>query len=194
MSDFRKQSPKRRDDAPVSQSYKEYKQLLREDFHQRCGYCGDHDFFRETYYEVDHFVPKKFMKSIKENDYNNLVYSCRSCNNFKRAKWPSGDEMIPNDGKVGFVDPCSVAYPLHFKRLDDGSIKSITDLGSWMWKNLNLGNPIHRLKWKLEELRIILKQLDNIDIEDKEQLKKIKEINTEYRNFEETLRGVPVFQ
>jgi len=194
MEDFRKVTPVRRDDVPQKTSYQGYKPLLREDFHQRCGYCGDHDFFGETFYEIDHFVPKKMLKTIKVTDYNNLVYACRSCNNFKRAKWPSGDELVCNDGKIGFVDPCSDEYPTHFKRLEDGSIKSTTVLGLWMWKNLNLGNPAHRLKCKLEELRIVLKELDGIDVEDKVQLKRIKDMNAEYRSYEEALRGFPNFQ
>lgn len=59
MSDFRKITPARRESVPVYKTHNEYKPLLREDFHQRCGYCGDHEFFRDTYYEVDHFVPKR---------------------------------------------------------------------------------------------------------------------------------------
>ena len=58
MGDFRKITPTRRDNVPAGKKYQEYKPLLREDFHQRCGYCGDHDYFRETFYEIDHFVPK----------------------------------------------------------------------------------------------------------------------------------------
>lgn len=90
MSDFRKITPARRESVPVYKTHNEYKPLLREDFHQRCGYCGDHEFFRDTYYEVDHFVPKKSLVNISPTEYSNLVYSCRSCNNSKRAKWPTG--------------------------------------------------------------------------------------------------------
>ena len=46
MSDFRKITPARRESVPVYKTHNEYKPLLREDFHQRCGYCGDHEFFR----------------------------------------------------------------------------------------------------------------------------------------------------
>jgi len=194
MEDFRKVKPVRRNDVPELGSYREYKPLLREDFHQRCGYCGDHDFFGETFYEIDHFVPKIMLNTIVETDYSNLVYACRSCNNFKRAKWPTGDELVHNNGMVGFVDPCCEEYPTHFKRMNDGSIRSKTELGQWMWKNLNMGNPAHRLKYKLEELRIVLKELDDIEVEDKEQLKRIKDMNAEYRSYEEALRGFPIFR
>ena len=49
MSDFRKITPARRESVPVYKTHNEYKPLLREDFHQRCGYCGDHEFFRAEF-------------------------------------------------------------------------------------------------------------------------------------------------
>ena len=167
---------------------------MREDFHQRCGYCGDHEFFRESYYEVDHFVPKKYLKNISPIDYSNLVYSCRSCNNFKRAKWPTEDENLPNNGIVGFIDPCDDAYSIQFYRDPSGTIFPTTQLGKWMWSALNLGNPIHRLKWALEQLRTILDELDNLEIESLEESKNINEINRCYRYFETQLKGKPNFE
>lgn len=192
MGDFRKITPTRRDNVPAGKKYQEYKPLLREDFHQRCGYCGDHDYFRETFYEIDHFVPKT-LASEREHDYSNLVYSCRTCNNSKRAKWPTGDVTKPNDGKEGWIDPCEIDYAVQFDRLSDGSIKSKTELGAWMWKALTLGNPIHRLKWSLEMLRKELTRTESLDISDVEELKRIKDLNACYRRFEEQLRGIPNF-
>lgn len=192
MVDFRKTTPFRRCDAPEGKKYQTYKPLLREDFHQRCGYCGDHDFFSDTFYEIDHFVPKKIAEE-RENDYSNLVYSCRSCNNSKRAKWPTGNANIPNNGKEGWIDPCDSKYANQFERLSDGSVKSKAELGHWMWKALTLGNPIHRLKWTLEQLRIELMKTDTLEIEDPIELKQIKELNARYRKFEGQLRGFPNF-
>ncbi len=193
MSDFRKITPARRESVPVYKTHNEYKPLLREDFHQRCGYCGDHEFFRDTYYEVDHFVPKKSLVNISPTEYSNLVYSCRSCNNSKRAKWPTGDENIHNDGKQGFIDPCDDAYAAQFERLADGSIHSITDLGDWMWSALNFGNPAHRVRWKLEEIKIMLKELDEVNIDSQEELRAKEKLNRLYHNLEEQLRGKPKF-
>lgn len=192
MDDFRKIAPRRRDDAPKGKTYHEYKQLLREDFHQRCGYCGDHEYFRETFYEIDHFVPKSLAPQ-KENDYSNLVYSCRSCNNSKRAKWPTEDPTMPNDGQKGWIDPCDEQFSTQFDRLEDGSIVSKTVLGNWMWKALAMGNPIHRLKWILEQLYLELKKTETLDVTNVEELRRIKELNDKYRLFVEQLRGFPNF-
>lgn len=192
MGDFRKITPARRDNTPKGKKYNAYKPLLRKDFHQRCGYCGDHDFFSDTFYEIDHFVPKK-LDDKRKNDYTNLVYSCRSCNNSKRAKWPTGDVQKPNNGKEGWIDPCDTSYSDQFERIADGSVKSKTVLGQWMWTALTLGNPIHRLKWILEQIRFELKETDSLVIEDVDQLKKLKELNARYREYEEQLKGFPNF-
>ena len=192
MEDFRKVTPVRRENAPDVKSYHEYKPLLREDFHERCGYCGDHEFFRDTFYEIDHFIPKT-LAPRREKDYANLVYSCRTCNNSKRAKWPTKKVDKPNNGIEGWIDPCDNEYSKQFERLSDGSVKSRTILGQWMWRELSLGNPIHRLKWSLEQLRIELKETDDLEIDDPTELKQIKELNARYRRFEEQLKGLPIF-
>ena len=100
---LRDKTPQRRSDIEEQKDYKQYRSNLIIDFDGRCGYCGDHDFFRQTYYEIDNFVPRKKLKTISLNTYSNLVYTCRSCNNAKRAKWPTGDENVHNNGKEGFV-------------------------------------------------------------------------------------------
>lgn len=194
MSDFRKITPQRRENPPAKSNYKDYKSYLQEDFHHRCGYCGDHDYFQDSFYEIDHFVPQNQLKTISLTTYSNLVYSCRSCNNSKRAKWPTGDEFVHNNGSEGFIDPCHQSYSQQFERLSDGSIKAITTLGNWMWTNLRLGNPIHRIKWKLEQLKSELIRLNSINTEDKGLLKQIIYLNREYMKFEEQLRGVPNFE
>ena len=192
MKDFRKVHPLRRNDVPEFSNYKKYKQILREDFHQRCGYCGDHEFFRDSFYEIDHFVPKTLAPD-KENEYSNLVYSCRSCNNSKRANWPTGDATRPNDGQVGWIDPCDKQYPKQFKRLKDGSILGKTKLGQWMRRALSLGNPTHRLRWLLEQIHVELNQAESFDRNDVDKQRWINELNAKYRSFEEQLRGFPKF-
>lgn len=193
MTDFRKIKPQRRNNVPVCKVYQEYKSILCEDFHRRCGYCGDHEFFRETFYEIDHFIPKKLAPE-KANEYSNLVYSCRTCNNSKRDKWPTGDAAHPNDGLKGWIDPCDAQYSAQFDRLKDGSIRSKTKLGLWMWGALSLGNPIHRLKWMLEQIRYELGKTESLDISDVNELRQVNELNAKYRRFEEQLRGLPNFE
>jgi len=188
---FRDKTPIRRTNPSSQSNYTRYRDELRSDFNCRCGYCHTHDFFRSTYYEIDHFVPKTIIKTIAKSDYSNLVYSCRSCNNSKRNKWPSNNEAIHNDGKIGFIDPCNEEYSKQFLRNEDGSIIPITELGCWMFKNLNLGNPSHRITWKLDELKSIIEELyslrdsykDNVSL-----LNSICDLCSEYFRLENELK------
>ena len=63
-----------------------------------------------------------------------------------------------------------------------------------MWVNLALGNPIHRLKWKLEQLKVEIDKLNAIETDNVDELKRIAFLNREYMKFEEQLRGVPNFE
>ena len=69
----------------------------------------------------------------------------------------------------------------------------MTNLGDWMWSALNFGNPAHRVRWKLEEVKILLAELDKVNIDLPEVLKAKDKLNTLYRNLEEQLMGKPNF-
>jgi hypothetical protein len=140
MIRFRSHTPTRRENptkSPTGNSWADHKEDLKEDFKNKCGYCDSYDGYRHTYYEVDHFIPKDFLKKnyklFSLTDYKNLVYSCKFCNNSKRAKWPSKSRKTFNDGLKGFVDPCDKNYNTHFYRTADGGIMWRTPLGKWMF-------------------------------------------------------------
>ncbi len=81
MYQFREKIPKRRTDIANKSRYQDYKSELRKDFNERCGYCNDSERFKNTYYEIDHFIPKILLKKNEYADYTNLVFYCRYCNN-----------------------------------------------------------------------------------------------------------------
>ncbi len=187
--EFREKTPCRRTNASAYDPQRRAE--LREDFHQRCGYCNDHDCFKDTFYEIDHFVPKSVLSTILPNDYSNFVYACRSCNNSKRDKWPTNNEKIHNDGKVGFLDPCSEEYSKQFIRLDNGSIHPVTDLGRWMSDALNLSNPRHRIVRMMEIISHninILKERAQADQKHSEDLLKLY---MQYYEYDKQLRNIP---
>lgn len=197
IMEFRKKTPIRRTNPKPTANYREYKKDLREDFGCRCGYCDDHDYFRITDYQIDHFVPRTQLKSIKLTDYSNLVYACRSCNLSKWNKWPSCNEKIANDGKEGFVDPCNSEFDKLFSRNKRGEIIAETPLGIWMWKALNLGNPVHSVVWKLEQIH---KKIDKLQAiadaypTDTYVYKMLNTLNKGYRSYIDQLKGgAPVF-
>lgn len=203
MIPFRDKVPKRRStptQKPAGNNWSQHKPDLKEDFNDHCAYCHSYDGFRHTYFEVDHFIPKAFflpLGNISVTQYSNLVYSCKFCNNSKRAKWPSQSETIFNHSDKGFVDPCDNNYDSHFYRTNDGGIMWRTALGKWMFSEAfsfdKRQNSIKAL-WNLNRLRKIidaiiveLKKLDPASHEYKDIKMKLGEFTLEYYVFHQEL-------
>ena len=116
-----------------SRNYQEYLSELREDFHYICGYCGKSERVTKKGFEIDHFVPQTLAKELRDN-YNNLVYSCFTCNRKKGKKWPTENILLQHDDKKGFCDPATEEFDLHLKRDESGKIISCSDVGEYMLK------------------------------------------------------------
>lgn len=181
---------------PTGDNWSEHKPDLREDFNAHCAYCGCYDGFSHTYFEVDHFVPKSlFTKSgkIGKCQYDNLVYSCKFCNNKKLSKWPSNDEAIPNINNEGFVDPTLDEYDTHIYRTDNGSIRWHTELGKWIVQDgfkFDERDYCIKLLWELNKLRNAFKFLiyeskkyDDNPLKKTEIISKAKDYSYEYMLF-----------
>lgn len=162
MSDFREHTPKRRlITTPVS-NHGLHREDLKIDFQNRCGYCNDIDTWRYVWFEIDHFVPQHHLKTISTTDYSNLVYSCRSCNNAKRAKWPTGVENKHNFENKGFIDPCNDDYKNQFERQTTGRIIPKTDLGNWMYYAMKLYKPQHEIIWTIDLLDKLIDEIQTV--------------------------------
>ncbi|MEE9361645.1 MAG: HNH endonuclease signature motif containing protein [Cellulophaga sp.] len=162
MSVFRLENPKRRNITTEVSGYRKHKDDLKKDYLGRCGYCNSIDTWRFIWFEIDHFVPHKYMKTIKETDYFNLVYACRSCNNAKRAKWPTMDEKIHNKNEEGFIDPCDDKYSVQFGRTDLGRILPNTQIGQWMYNAMKLYKPQHEIIWAMAELDELIQEIESV--------------------------------
>lgn len=203
MRVFRKDIPSRRNNPsknPIGDNWSEHKPELKIDFNSKCGYCDSFDGFRHTYFEVDHFIPKDFFKplgNISVTEYKNLVYSCKFCNNSKRAKWPTQREDSYNDGNIGFEDPATNLYDFHFYRTDDGGIMWKTNIGKWMFKEafqFDKRQSSIKILWNLDKLRsvldalvAILNGLDKTSVEYNDLRTKIGEYSFEYYLFHKEL-------
>jgi len=183
---LRKKIPKRRIVKEIVGDYRAHRKSLEEDFNHRCGYCDDIDIFKRAHYEIDHFIPKSFLKKIfpiteeyknKEQEYSNLVYSCHFCNNAKGEEWPTGSMEIHNKDNTGFIDPCKSEYDNQFERNEKGEIIPKTELGKWIHKTLKLWKPEHSYIWHLNELKQnideIKKIIDKKDTFEREKLEKL---------------------
>ena len=120
-----------------ARDYKKYENELREDFNHICGYCGKSERVTKKGFENDHFVPQD-IDPTRCNDYNNLVYSCFTCNRKKSSKWPTQDPNKANDGIRGLVDPATDEFDSHLCRNSTGEIISTSDLGEYMRKKVFL--------------------------------------------------------
>lgn len=162
MMNVRDKVPKRRLNPtknPSGNNWSDHKSDLREDFNSHCGYCGSYDGFSHTWFEVDHFIPKSLFTKTGKIDlcqYDNLVYSCKFCNNLKSSKWPSNDETVSIINNTGFECPCSEKYDTNLYRTNSGSIRWRTDLGKWMVENgfkFDERDFCVKLLWNLNQLR-----------------------------------------
>jgi hypothetical protein len=189
MIKFRNITPKRNPKVRNASKYTQYKSDLQENFNRKCGYCDDIDYWKDSFYEIDHFVPRVYLKTISENEYNNLVYSCHFCNNAKRAKWPTGEEHIHNNGSEGFIDPCDSSYDEQFYRNESGAIKAQTSLGNYMYRELKLYLMKHEVIWNLERLRNLIRESERI-LEEKNNQKLKDSLLDLYREQQKFIDGL----
>lgn len=195
MRPFRNSIPNRTCTKKYS-THSSYKRFLREDFRKRCGYCDDLDIpcGGSNGFHVDHFRPKSLFRRL-QNNYNNLVYACPYCNIAKSDDWPSSDKTLAVLNGKGYIDPCDVDFDNHFERHDDGRIRSKTDVGNYMYKQLRLGLRRHQLLWMCEQLETTIKKVqeefDKGGDDDTLLTKNYMRLTTEYFKykglFEETL-------
>lgn len=153
MSSIKEKKPVRSYSGEMWKTNASNKRRLAEDFNHRCAYCDDIDRFNGEYraYHVEHFAPKDKFPKLK-HDYSNLLYACPYCNGSKSNKWPSNDAKINVVGNKGFLDPCEDEYYQHLHRNEDGSIGYDTDLGEYIYQELNLGLLRHKILFKIGDL------------------------------------------
>lgn len=135
------------------------KKHLAIDFKNRCAYCDDLDEYNggSRVYHVEHFAPKEKFPELKYV-YDNLLYACPYCNGSKSDKWPSDSADINVVGDIGFLDPCYDEYYKHLYRKDDGSIGYSTDLGKYIFNELNLGLKRHKILYRQSELNELIEK------------------------------------
>ena len=129
------------------------KKYLRVDFHSRCAYCDDLDFYYggETTFHVDHFAPKEKFPDLIHR-YENLLYACPYCNEAKSDKWPSSNSEVNIVGNIGFANPCQAEYDKHLARNSDGTISPTSKVGEYMVINLKLYLKRHQIFYKIDQI------------------------------------------
>lgn len=116
---------------PVYTAYESYRPWLRDEFSFRCVYCLKREqwgIVRGTF-DIDHFVPQQIAPG-RVTDYDNLVYSCASCNAAKRSL------LLPDPAQV-LVYPSVVVHP-------DGRMEGRSPEAKEIIGQLDLDGPAYR--------------------------------------------------
>ncbi|WP_018248798.1 HNH endonuclease [Orenia marismortui] len=156
---FRNIHPKRTCDK-VYKNYSSYKEFLAKDFNYKCGYCDDNSLLLggPHNFHIDHFAPKKKFPELK-SEYNNLVYSCPYCNQYKSDDWISDKADINIIDNRGYIDPCDLDYHNNFYRNKKGEIIPRTKVGIYMYRKLKLYLKRHSILWKIAKIRLLRKEI-----------------------------------
>lgn len=127
--------------------YESYRSWLCDEFCFRCAYCLNRELWtlRLGGWHLDHFAAQAIQPEARL-DYDNLVYTCSSCNLLK--------------GKRPLPDPSHIAYSQCPRMGDDGSIHALNNDGKRLILTLRL-NDEERTGWRrklIKTLRILAKQ------------------------------------
>ncbi|MCL2361657.1 MAG: HNH endonuclease [Defluviitaleaceae bacterium] len=143
-------------------NYESYKDALEKDFNMRCAYCNLHITSITTPFEIDHFIPKDTFKGKKDyliTQYDNLVLSCKKCNNAKGNQF-QGDIYSTYPTNKQFYSPVDTDYNTIFYRTEYGAIASDDTKGKQMIGDLKLYRTIHNLAWICEETKKLIDKFD----------------------------------
>jgi hypothetical protein len=141
----RKQCP-----LPMTASSKaDVKTCLRSDFDHRCAYCMSHEhLIGERHFDIEHFCP---VSAGGGNDYDNLFWSCKTCNGFKWTEWP-GEAQRRRGAR--YANPCREwDYGEHLIELPDGTLEGLTRCGEYHLEKIFLNRP-ELVEWRADRTRI----------------------------------------
>ncbi|MFA7285400.1 MAG: hypothetical protein WC011_00930 [Candidatus Paceibacterota bacterium] len=162
MKPFRNNHPTRKYTGTPKNNYKDYREILRQDYDGRCGFTDCKDVWWAGGFQIDHFAPQnpkildaiKLSKfSAKEHVYENLIYASPQVNRIKSNDWPSDDPDVSIVGKEGYFHPCDVDFNDYFERTDCGGIvPKDHPIARYMWKKLKLYLKRYELYWRIEKI------------------------------------------
>ena len=116
--------------------------VLRKQVVERADHCCEYCKIRETEsffaFEIDHIISRKYGG---ETTFENLAYSCFTCNNYKGSD--IGTALLPNREFIRLFDPRNDTWESHFE-IEDGVVIPKTKIGEATVKVLKL-NDVDRI-------------------------------------------------
>jgi uncharacterized protein (TIGR02646 family) len=123
-----------RSNVPPTSDYKEYLQDLRYDFYYSCAYCTMAESEATTInFHIDHYEPRSSRPDL-ENDYANLMYSCRACNTYKSDLDPP---PVARQAGIRFFRPDTDRHSDHFE-VSDNLLEPKSPVGDFSITHLEL--------------------------------------------------------
>ena len=107
---------------------------VRHNYQYRCGYCGVHEDEAGSLLEIDHYQPRS---SGGDDDLDNLVYCCPSCNRRKGSFWPERGLS----SQLRILHPWKDDLSQHLQLELDGSVVGLTETGRFHLERLQLNMP-----------------------------------------------------
>jgi hypothetical protein len=116
--------------------YDSFRPWLRDEFSFRCVYCLRRERWEPDLgvFEIDHLSPELRV------EYQNLIYSCTTCNAAKRA------QALP-DPSVAFTSSSLAVEP-------DGNLSGRTEESCLLIRLLDLNDPMF-VTWRMRMIRIV---------------------------------------
>jgi hypothetical protein len=113
----------------------ERREAVRRAYNYRCGYCGVHEQEVGSELEIDHFQPRS---AGGEDDLDNLVYCCPTCNRLKGNFWPTGNLSTAHQR---LLQPNRDDLAAHLREEADGHLIALTETGVFHIARLRLNRP-----------------------------------------------------
>jgi len=142
--------------------------VLRERYSYRCGYCGVREADAGAELTIDHFQPRAHGGS---DEPDNLVYCCHACNEFKGDWWSPQEErriLHPLDDDMGE----------HVREAEDGVLHALTATGAFHLHRLNLDRhglvAYRRERRLLESVRAAQEELLERVAQNEQQLQRLQ--------------------
>lgn len=154
------------------------KLYLHKLFYKKCGYCEIKVESVELAI-VDRFRPYNGVRDANQYyddlywwlvfNWDNLVYSCKECGQFKANYFPikgnrasSPDSNLTSEGKL-LINPCIDNPPEHFGYNDDGTIYSTTEEGNQTIELLRL-NRTNLTSERIKSRKAVVDTIERVSI------------------------------
>ena len=125
-----------------------------------CEFCGVTETDTGGQLTIDHYQPQA---KGGEDHFENLLYCCARCNQYKMDYWPEQPE------DVFLWNPREEPFLQHFLELDDGMLYPLTPIGTFTLKRLRLNRPplvAYRLRkhQRERELRLLTRYREIVEL------------------------------